>query len=52
MGSSKDIIYEFEKALLSLDKIETKRLLNNENINLTPNEIVSQIVVRAIERIV
>ena len=51
MGSSKDIIYEFEKALLSLDKIETKRLLNNENINLTPNEIVSQIVVPAMERI-
>lgn len=51
MGTVKDIIYQFEKALLNLNKFEAKRLLFSEQGNLTSLELVSKIVVPALERI-
>lgn len=47
----KDITYRFEKALLDLDKVEAQRLLNRVENNLSPLELVSKIVVPALERI-
>lgn len=47
----KEITYQFEKALLNLDKIEAQKLLAIEEDNLTPHEIVRKVVVPALERI-
>ncbi len=47
----KDISKLFEEALLDLDKIEAQRLLASEGDHLSSIEIVSKIVVPALERI-
>lgn len=47
----KETTFQFEKALLDLDRIEAQRLLAAEKEKLTPLEIVSTIVVPALERI-
>jgi len=51
MSPIKEVTYQFEEALLNLDKIEAQRLINKEEKNLTPQEIVSKLVVPALERI-
>ena len=47
----KDTTHLFEKALLNLDKIEAQRLLTIEEDDLSPLEIVSKVVIPALERI-
>ncbi|PLX02743.1 MAG: cobalamin-binding protein [Marinilabiliales bacterium] len=47
----KDITYRFEKALLNLDKVEARRLLDRVGNNFKPLDLVSKIVVPALERI-
>ncbi len=51
MCPMKDTTQQFEKALLNLDRIEAQRLLTIEEDKLSPLEIVSKVVIPALERI-
>jgi len=46
-----EIAHQFEKALLNIDKIEAHRLLAGEAVKRSPVQIVSGVVVPALERI-